>query len=756
MPTIPQLPPATTTGAQDELPVSQEGITRSVTVSELLSGTQPVIEIPSGDLLGRVSLGPGGPEAVQLGLGLEISSGIMAADGGDHAFFAAETALDVTDEAILNSSGTPIRLPLPLLRGLFSAGTNIAIGETGTISAGTDPSVESELTSLTSGLTTTNANLAALAALVPTGGYVALNAQGQMTAPVAGPVTLGTVSVATGAPERTLGTMSLDVINVLDFGALTDGSDCTAAFNAAFNAIPASGGDLFIPAGDYHFVSPLVWGSKPLTMRGAGKGQTRLHLQHTGIGFDFDQTDVLNRIVLRDFSAFAESSAGQTAAVAQITFPQQASFGYISAFISDIECFGYPSEGNGIPPFPKTFLRGIVLNNCWSTQINNVSWFGPSAAAGATNSAAIELNGAVDTRIFGLQAYYGQAAVLQTGVCQGIYISSPVIVGTDYLITQTDITTWPGYTATKIVLLGLWVSHGEVNTNLGTAQLTNAAIGLFFGLDITRDGGPNVSQTFFSLTNVSGYWIVGCNFIGGPSGGNNQDIAIEFVSTFNSSNNTIGACQFGNMATILNIGNGNATVGLTTFALNPGNVPISTAFIDNSASNVNNFINFQSPATSTAPAGIANTKDHVFAAADGSTVFQISSVLTAANHIRHQAATSGNPPAIIFEGTDGTINGVIQTQGGNLFINASGGNAGSGNLVSLLNTPGAVNWPELQNATSGNLSLLTTNAGGLGVQPKGALWLSPSGGLFAAGLPTVKPAAGSSELWNDNGVVSIA
>jgi hypothetical protein len=74
----------------------------------------------------------------------------------------------------------------------------------------------------------------------------------------------------------------------------------------------------------------------------------------------------------------------------------------------------------------------------------------------------------------------------------------------------------------------------------------------------------------------------------------------------------------------------------------------------------------------------------------------------------------------------------------------------------LLNVPGAVNWPELQNATSGNLSQLTTNAGGLGLQPKGGLFLSPSNGVFAPGLPTIKPAAGSSELWNDNGVVSIA
>src|ERR1700723_187911 len=114
MPTIPQLPPATTSGAQDELPVSKAGITRSVTVAELLGGTQPAIEIPSGALLGRVSLGPGGPEAVEVGLGLEVSDGAVTADGGDHAFFPLESEINLADEAILNSSGTPARLQLPL------------------------------------------------------------------------------------------------------------------------------------------------------------------------------------------------------------------------------------------------------------------------------------------------------------------------------------------------------------------------------------------------------------------------------------------------------------------------------------------------------------------------------------------------------------------------------------------------------------------------------------------------------------------
>ena len=756
MPTIPQLPQAQMAGPGDEIPVSQSGVTRAVTVAEVLSGTQAAIELPSGSLLGRVSLGPGGPEAVTVGLGLMISQGSLIATGTDENSYVLESALDLNDQVIVNSGGVPSRLPMPLLRGLFSAGTDISINGTGVISASTDASVTAELASLTSGLNTTEANLAALEAKIPPGGFVGLNNLGQITNPVAGPVTLGTVQVTPSSPARTLQQMALDTFNVVDFGAVPSGGDCTAAFNAAFAAVPQNGGEIFIPAGDYQLASSLVWAGKALTIRGAGKGITRLHLQHTSIGFDISQTTPTNRTILRDFSAFAENQSAQTGAVARLTYPYQQSFGYVTSFITDIECFGYPNSNSANPPFPQSFLRGFILINCWSTQVNNVSWFGAPAAAGATTSAVIELSGSIDTRITGIQAYYGDTIVLQSDYCEGIYFTNPLVVGVDYLFRQTDITKFRGYTPTKLVLLGLWAANGELNCNLGTVQASNVGGAYFVGLDITRDGGPNSAQIMFDLTNCSSFYVMACNFIGGPSGGSNQDIAFRFQSTFDSSGNVIGGSAFQDMATILDIGSVNATVGLTTFALNPGNVPLTTVVIDNSAATSGNLVNFQSPATATAPAGIANTKDHLFTASDGSPLFRVNAVTAAKNYIRTQAATSGNPPTIIFDGTDGTINGVIQTKGGSFFINAAGGTSNSGNLISLMNISGANSWIVMQNATTGNLSQITTNSGGIGIQPKGALWLSPSNGLFAPGLPTSKPQAGSNQIWNNGGVLNIA
>jgi hypothetical protein len=755
MPTIPQLPVANSTTPQDELPLSQNGVTYSVSVAELLSGTQAVIEIPTGTVLGRASLGPGGPEALTLGAGLAIASGALLANGGENASFPAQQTLNLTDDVIVNASGTPMRLSLPLLRGLFAAGGNITISQSGTISATTDPAVTAELTTLTNDITATDAEVAALAAKIPAGGFVGLNAQGYITDPTEGPVTLGTVQLTNTAPARSLQAMFLDTVNVVDFGAVPGGGDCTAAFNAAFAALPNTGGEIFIPAGDYQLASQLSWSGRPLTIRGAGKGVNRLHLSHTGIGFDITQTNPFNKTVLRDFSAFAENTTGQTAAVAVLNYPQVGSFGYVSALITDIECFGYPNAQNGTSPFPQTFLRGFVLNNCWSTQVNNVSCFGPPATAGTTSSAVIELNGSIDTRIVGLQCYYNHAAIIQTGYCEGIYVTNPLVVGADWFFTQTNEVNWQGYQPNKPMLLGLWAANGELNTNIGTVQLDNVTDGFFVGLDITRDGGPASAQTLFSWTNVSNFTVIGCNFVGGSSGGVTQDIAFGFSSTWDSSGNTIGACHFENLATVMNIGNANATVGLSTFALQISNVPLATAFIDNSSESVGNYLTFLTPASATVPAGLANTKDHVLAGAAGQVLFRLNNVANAVNFIRHQPATTSNPPTLCFDGTDGTVNGVIQTKGGNLYINAAGSGA-SGNMLSLLNLTGASAWVQIQNATSGNLSEITTNAGGLAIQPVTSLYLSPGNGIFMPNLPTTKPAAGSHQIWNNNGVVNIA
>jgi hypothetical protein len=135
MPTIGQLPALNQVDPADEIPLSHNGATQSVRVGTLLAGMQPAIQAPTGALLGRVSLGLGGPEPIEVGAGLALQGSTVAANGADHASFPIATDLLLSDQAVLSSAGAPKLLELSLLRGLFSPGANVSIDSSGTISA---------------------------------------------------------------------------------------------------------------------------------------------------------------------------------------------------------------------------------------------------------------------------------------------------------------------------------------------------------------------------------------------------------------------------------------------------------------------------------------------------------------------------------------------------------------------------------------------------------------------------------------------
>jgi len=133
MTTISQLPPAGSVGANDLLPLSQAGSLYAVSVSQLTASLQPLINVPTGDLLGRQSIGSGGPEAIAVGAGLALASGQLIANGTDHATFPVQGIMSLSDDVVISADGQPALLPLAALRGLFSAGSGIEIDGNGII-----------------------------------------------------------------------------------------------------------------------------------------------------------------------------------------------------------------------------------------------------------------------------------------------------------------------------------------------------------------------------------------------------------------------------------------------------------------------------------------------------------------------------------------------------------------------------------------------------------------------------------------------
>jgi len=116
MPTIAKLPAADSLSATDVLAIDQGDGTHGVTLGTLLSGQQPAILAPSGTLLGRVSLGAGGPEAVSLGSGLVLSGGTLSLGGTLDGLLAGETVSELqaaapardTDAIAVDQGGTAL------------------------------------------------------------------------------------------------------------------------------------------------------------------------------------------------------------------------------------------------------------------------------------------------------------------------------------------------------------------------------------------------------------------------------------------------------------------------------------------------------------------------------------------------------------------------------------------------------------------------------------------------------------------------
>jgi hypothetical protein len=81
MPTVDELPAATSVSDTDEMLVSQTDIARKATRAQLLAGVQPALALPQGSLLGRISSGTGAPETILIGANLTVANGIISAPG---------------------------------------------------------------------------------------------------------------------------------------------------------------------------------------------------------------------------------------------------------------------------------------------------------------------------------------------------------------------------------------------------------------------------------------------------------------------------------------------------------------------------------------------------------------------------------------------------------------------------------------------------------------------------------------------------
>ena len=178
-----------------------------------------------------------------------------------------------------------------------------------------------------------------------------------------GSLAIGPVIASGSTTPRSVQDRFADAINVKDFGAVGNGvTNDTAAIQSALNAIPSTGGAIFIPKGTYICSATLTASNKPIAIVGAGIGISNLQWSGPSTvganGITYTNTD-FQPFKLQDISliAYADSSNITTlcGTGVSITYPSNETVFETTAKLIRVEIRG------------KRSSSGVDTDSGWAT-----------------------------------------------------------------------------------------------------------------------------------------------------------------------------------------------------------------------------------------------------------------------------------------------------------------------------------------------------------------------------------------------------
>ncbi len=211
--------------------------------------------------------------------------------------------------------------------------------------------------------------------------------------PISGPTALDLSYVMSlaGAVARSVSSKLDDVLSAKDFGTKGDGAtDDTAALQAAINALPATGGRVYIPRGTYKISDTLTNTNRPLILDGEGRDASVIVqtiagkgvVSHASTGSGSNPNNVggthgnpLKSLTLRNLRLSAGVAAAGTAVLASFAdgTTNEALFCADNLAIGNVNSTSYG------------FTIGIDLNECNGTRISNL-WISGDQNSGGTDT----------------------------------------------------------------------------------------------------------------------------------------------------------------------------------------------------------------------------------------------------------------------------------------------------------------------------------------------------------------------------------
>jgi hypothetical protein len=347
------------------------------------------------------------------------------------------------------------------------------------------------------------------------------------------------VTATGGSAVRSVQDRFGEVADVRDFYS----GNWDTAFDAAFNSLPATGGVVWVPPGDYAWNAAHVWANKPVALIGAGKGITRIAVNHTGVGLTINQIGanaIFNRTKIEGFTFYAGAAAGPTQGVIAVNYPSGASWptSYQGATFTASHVEMQSNSGTTGPTWANTFRTGFTLTGCWQAKLLDIHFFGAPTNPGLSGSYALGLAECEDTRIVQLFAQYGQAAVTILDHGEGIDLVGASIVGCDWGINVgPSATNWPN--PSYLLFNLIQVVDCECNTYLGAFSLRNVQNTIATSNHFSRFADSGASRWIFANLTDCNWSVITDNRLepGGATGSTNTYVSLTATASWGAFNN---------------------------------------------------------------------------------------------------------------------------------------------------------------------------------------------------------------------------
>ena len=278
MPTIDELAPAASASDSDEFLVSQSGIARKVTRTQILNGVQVQLAVQPGSLLGRISTGVGAPEMISVGANLSFNGSTLSASASPFVVgkLPAGTVPATGDLIPMSQAGTSTAVTYgQFISGMANApAVNLSqalVTPTGATTSRTLAQITASLLPLSGGTMTGALTLAGTPSAplqASSKGYV--DQQLATSLPLTGGTLIGALTLA-GAPQRALDAATKAYADSVTSGSVaTSGGTLTGALLLASDpSVPLQAttkryADLKVARSGDTFSGPVVLSGEPV------------------------------------------------------------------------------------------------------------------------------------------------------------------------------------------------------------------------------------------------------------------------------------------------------------------------------------------------------------------------------------------------------------------------------------------------------------------------------------------------------------